>query len=172
MCVCATLLCSTYHLCVCLLCSGGDTGLVEITSVYVPLQLYLSLSPFPLDSSVSLSIIFQTGSALECSLLVVLPHVRSHMGGFDLQGDKSGGGNCVLRDYSVPQMQPIWYPGQLKVTILQVFILSNTVFYAIYANFFISWNVIYLKFVKSKVRDQVGWWLSEFPHQSVRSQSV
>ncbi|MEQ2268404.1 hypothetical protein XENORESO_012261 [Xenotaenia resolanae] len=45
--VCATLLRSTYHLCVCLLCSGGDTDPVEITSVYVPLSPSLCSSiPF------------------------------------------------------------------------------------------------------------------------------
>lgn len=46
-CVCV-LHCSAirYHLCVRLLCSGGDTGLAEITSVYVPLALSPSaLSP-------------------------------------------------------------------------------------------------------------------------------
>lgn len=81
-CVCV-LHCSAirYHLCVRLLCSGGDTGLAEITSVYVP----LALSPSTLSPArflcPSLPVCLSKLDLQQIVvLLVISPHIRCHMG--------------------------------------------------------------------------------------------
>ena len=83
------------HLCVCLLCSGEDTGLVEITSVYVPLSIYLSLSLEPLS-------VFWSHFKLDLHIVVlcevVLPDMRCHLGGFKLQQDKTRQFKAFFRD--------------------------------------------------------------------------
>lgn len=107
-CVCV-LHCSAirYHLCVHLLCSGGDTGLAEITSVYVPLALSPSaLSParfLCLSLTVCLSKLDLQQIVV---LLVISPHIRCHMGGAEQQWNSS-------TRHSVSKKLPLpWYSGQ------------------------------------------------------------